>query len=251
MTGDTAKSCAVIVGVGAREGIGGAMSVLAASKGLHVFVAGRTAARINRIVEEIHQNGGEATAIATDSTDEQAVKALFEKVAASGLPLELVVYNTGGNYPSRFLNTSEVFVEGHWRRCVLGGFLTGQAALKIMLPQGRGSIIYTGATASVRGRPLFGAFASAKAGLRAMAQSMAREFGPQGIHVAHVIIDGTIEGEVVRKFMRGLGWLVLRKKGKDGGLLPDQIARNYWAIHAQPRSAWTQELDLRPFKEVF
>jgi len=252
---EQAGTCAVVVGAGVRQGIGGATAALAGRQGLPVYVTGRTADKVNRLAAEIRDEGGDARPVPMDSTRQADVDALFERVAGDGFVPELVVYNVGYNRPSRFLNTSPAFVEGHWRRCCLGGLLVGQAALRRMLPsetgKGSGTILYTGATASMRGRPLFGAFASAKASLRAMVQSMAAEFGPRGIHIAHAVIDGTVEGEVIKRFGKGLGWLVLRSKGLEGGLLPDEIARTFWQVHRQPAGAWTHEFDLRPFKEAF
>jgi NAD(P)-dependent dehydrogenase (short-subunit alcohol dehydrogenase family) len=161
--------------------------------------------------------------------------------------LELVAYNAGNNRWSPLLDTSAQMFEDLWRVCCLGGFLVGREAARCMAPRGRGSILFTGATASVRGRPPFTAFASAKAALRSLAQAMAREFGPQGIHVAHVIIDGAIDGD---KINQGLPEYA-KSKGEDGLLNIDAIAAAFWYLHTQQRSAWTQELDLRPFKETF
>ena len=246
--------CAVVVGVGARQGLGAAVAVKAAKEGLHVFIAGRTQAKLQVIVDEITANGGRATAVVSDSTKAADITALFELIKASGMTLDLVVYNTGRNIPAPFLESDERLFAGHWQRCVLGPTLVSQAAIPLMLKQPgphKGSIIFTGASASMRGKPLFAGFASAKAGQRALAQSMAREFSPQGIHIAHIIIDGVVEGDIVRSFGGGLGKLILKNKGKDGGLLPDEVAKNFWAVHAQPTSAWTQEMDLRPYKEPF
>ncbi|MDX1496760.1 MAG: SDR family NAD(P)-dependent oxidoreductase [Salinisphaeraceae bacterium] len=246
--------CAVVIGVGAREGIGAAVAIKAAQEGLHVFIAGRTLEKLQVIVDLIQQQGGHATAVVADSTKADDIAALFKTVAKSGMPVQLVVYNTGRNIPSPFLESNERLFQGHWRRCVLGPTLVAQAALPLMLKQEgihKGSLLFTGASASMRGKPLFAGFASAKAGQRALAQSLAREFSPQGIHVAHIVIDGVVEGEIVRSFGGGLGKLLLRNKGKDGALLPDEVAKNFWMVHQQAPSTWTQELDLRPYKESF
>lgn len=246
--------CAVVIGVGARKGMGAAIAVKAAAEGLHVFIAGRTAEKLRAIVDEIESAGGSATAVVTDCTKADDVTALFRQVAASNKRMDLVVYNTGRNIPAPFLDSDEHLFSGHWRRCVLGPTLVGQAAIPLLLNQDglhKGSLIFTGASASMRGKPLFAGFASAKAGQRALAQSLAREFGPQGIHVAHIVIDGVVEGEIVRSFGGGLGKLLLRNKGEDGALLPDEVAKTFWAVHLQPPSAWTQELDLRPHRESF
>lgn len=248
------QAIAVIIGVGAREGMGAAVAVKAAAEGMHVFVAGRTQDKLQRIVEEIESSGGQATAVVTDSTKTDDISNLFQQVDQTGKPLQLVVYNTGRNIPAPFLESDERLFQGHWQRCVLGPTLTGQAAIPRMIKNEglhKGSILFTGASASMRGKPLFAGFASAKAGQRALAQSMAREFGPQGIHVAHVVIDGVVNGDIVRGFGGGLGKLMLRNKGKGGSLLPDEVAKSFWALHQQKPSAWTQEIDLRPFKEAF
>ncbi|MGB1580433.1 MAG: SDR family NAD(P)-dependent oxidoreductase [Nevskiales bacterium] len=248
------SATAVVIGVGARQGVGAAIAVKAAAQGMHVFVAGRTLEKLQGIVADIESAGGRATAVVTDSTQADDISALFKQASQADAPLRLVVYNTGRNIPAPFLESDERLFRGHWRRCVLGPTLTAQAAIPHMLQQDsphKGTILFTGASASMRGKPLFAGFASAKAGQRALAQSMAREFGPQGIHVAHVVIDGVIEGDIVRGALGGLGKLILRNKGKDGALLPDEIARNFWMLHEQAPSAWTQELDLRPYKESF
>lgn len=252
----TASPSAVVIGVGARQGVGAAIAVKAASEGLHVFIAGRTQEKLERIVSEIESSGGSATAVVTDSTREDQIKRLFDQIRDSGLSLRLMVYNTGRNIPAPFMESDERLFVGHFRRCVLGALLSGQAAVRLMLEQEsadgqRGTILYTGASASLRGKPLFAGFASAKAGARVMAQSMAREFGPQGIHVGHIVIDGVVEGDIVRSLPGGIGRLMLRRKGEDGALLPDEVAKAFWMLHTQPRSAWTHELDLRPHGESF
>lgn len=252
----TEPAAAVVIGVGARQGIGAAVAVRAAAQGMQVFVAGRTQEKLDAIVADIEAAGGSATAVVTDSTRAEDIDHLFQQVADAGFPLRLTVYNTGRNIPAPFMESDERLFHGHWKRCVLGAMLSGQAAIRQMLKQGeidgqRGTIIYTGASASLRGKPLFAGFASAKAGLRAMAQSMAREFGPQGIHVGHIVIDGIVEGDIVRSVGGGLGKLMLRNKGEDGALLPDEVAKAFWMLHRQPRSAWTHELDLRPHGEPF
>lgn len=248
------QECAVVVGAGSRQGIGGAVAAQLAAQGLHVFIAGRTAAKLDALVAEIQAHGGQATAVVTDSTNATAVTALFDQVHASGAALRVVVYNTGRNLPAPFLDANLRLITGHWRRCVLGGLLVGQAAAKHMLAQTgvhKGTIIYTGASASLRGKPQFAAFASAKAGLRALTQSMAKELGPQGIHVGHIVIDGLVGGDVVKRFGKGLGKLLLKQKGQDGALVPDEVAKSFWMLHQQDVTAWTYELDLRPFKEAF
>lgn len=246
------QRCAVVIGVGGRAGIGGAVAHRFGAEGLHVYVVGRTAAKLDEVVSAIREAGGSASAIINELRNEDEIKALFAEVAAEGRSLEAVVYNAAFvNMPRRFLSTPPEFVEANWRLTCLAGIVAGQTAVRQMLPQGRGTLIYTGATASLRGKPLFAAFASAKAALRAFALTLARECAPQGIHVAHVVIDGGVEGDRAKTAAFGLGRLALLSKGEQGCLLPDEIANNYWQIHAQQRGAWTHELDLRPFKEKF
>jgi len=250
------NGCALIVGAGDRPGTGAAIAARAAREGLHVFIAGRTQEKLDALVTHIEAEGGAASAVVADCTDAEAVDALFARIAAHGAPLRLAVHNMAApNMPHGFLKTDADFFANHWRTSTYAGYLIGQGTIRQMLEQdedehfGRGTLIFTGASASLRGKAKFSAFASAKSGLRTMAQSIAREFGPQGIHVAHVIIDGVIDGQFVRNAGGNLAKLWIKSKGSDGALDPEAIADAFWAIHRQPRSAWTQEMDLRPFKE--
>src|SRR5262245_15568079 len=242
----TSKGCAVVVGVGPEAGLGGALCKRFAREGLHVLIAGRTADKLERVAATIAAAGGRATAVVTDTTVEADVVRLFERAAGTG-PIELVAFNAGNNRLGNFLEMDATFFTDVWRVACFGGFLVGREAGRRMVPQGRGTIVFTGATASIRSRPPFIAFASAKAGLRAIAQGMARELGPQGIHVGHVIIDGGIDGERLRTLLPGF----VAATGDDGLLGIDAIADAYWFLHTQHRTAWTHELDLRPFKEQF
>ena len=237
---------AIIVGVGAEQGLGAALCRLLASKGYHVIIAGRTPAKIGKVVETIKASGGKAEAIETDATDEAAVVRLFEHAfkARDGIAApDFIVFNAGINRPIGFRDLTAAQFEEFWRICCFGGFLVGREAARHLAPLGRGTVIFTGASASLRGKAGYAQFAAAKAGLRMISQSMAREFGPQGLHVAHTIIDGGIDGERLRS----------RRPDMDAsGLLNiDAIAESYWHIHRQHPSAWTQELDLRPYKENF
>ncbi len=239
-------NAAIVVGAGARSGVGGAVSRRLAREGLVVYVAGRTAQKLDDLCADIAGLGGEARPVVTDTTAEAQVNALFRAVQDAGDRLEIVVYNAGNNHPGDFLTMETDYFEQAWRVCCLGGFLVGRAAAKAMLPSG-GSLIFTGATASVRSRPPFLAFASAKAALRSLAEGMAREFGPQGIHVAHAVIDGGIDGEVLNSRFPEFK----ERVGSEGLLSPEAIADAYWTLHAQHPSAWTFEIDLRPYKETF
>ncbi|MGQ0698709.1 MAG: SDR family NAD(P)-dependent oxidoreductase [Panacagrimonas sp.] len=244
--------CAVVVGAGAREGIGGALCARFASAGLPPYAVGRSAEKLEPLVAALGTAGGLVIAVRADATKPQDVQALFERIAADGRVPELVVFNASErNVPKPCLEMTPEYLEQMWRVCCLGGVLVGQEAIRRMLPQKRGTLIFTGATASLRGRAKFGGFAAAKAGLRAHAQAMAREFGPKGIHVAHVVVDGVVDGERANQFGYGLGKAYLLTRGEDGSLKPDAVAKAYWQLHLQHRSAWTHELDLRPYKEEF
>ncbi len=238
---------AVVVGVGSSQGLGAALSRRFAREGLHTFLAGRTPERLEAVVAEIEAEGGQATAVPCDTTQGAEVAALLDRAMEEGGSLDLVAYNAGNNQFSPLLDMSDDFFEDLWRICCFGGFLVGRESARRMLPQGSGSVLFTGATASIRARPPFTAFASAKSALRSVAQGMAREFGPQGIHVAHVIIDGVIDGDQVNGRFPGLK----EQKGEEGMLNIEAIADAFWMLHTQHPSAWSQEIDLRPSKEAF
>jgi NAD(P)-dependent dehydrogenase (short-subunit alcohol dehydrogenase family) len=242
---------AVIFGVGPRQGLGAELCHRAAARGLHVFVNGRTAEKIEAVVADIEAAGGSATALLADVTGEAAINKAVAQIAKDGRPLELAIYNAGNNRPERFLDvTAEVFEE-MWKVICFGGFLVAQAIVPLMLKQTdtapRQSLLFTGASGSLRGKAGFAAFAAGKGALRMMVQSLAREFNPQGIHVGHVVIDGAINGEKVRANFGDY----LDSKGADGALEISAIADAFFMLHEQHRTAWTQELDLRPFKEEF
>ncbi|KAF1048730.1 SDR family NAD(P)-dependent oxidoreductase [Xylophilus sp.] len=250
----SSHSVAWIAGVGASAGLGAALGRRFARAGHTVALTGRSADRLESAAREIRAAGGQAHALVADASDEAAVARAAEQVRALG-PLAAAVFNAGNAVRAPSLELTAAQFEDAWRTSALGGFVFAQAALRLLLANGapsdastgRGSLLFTGATASLRGRPPFGAFAAAKAALRSLSQSLAREFGPQGIHVAHVIVDGGIDGKRLRT---GAPQRV-EAAGPDGLLHPDAIAESYWQLHAQHRSAWTQELDLRPYKESF
>lgn len=241
---------AVVVGVGSADGLGAALSRCYAANGHHVLVAGRTLAKVENVAAAIRRDGGSAAAYAVDATLEEDVIRLFDAAMTRdelGGPADLVTFNAGVNRKIDFLKMEAAIFEDFWRLNTLGGFLVGREAARRFVPLGRGSIFFTGATGSLRGMPGFAHFAASKAGLRMIAQSMAREFGPQGIHVAHVIVDGAINGERVRSLFPG----AFEQLGENGMLEIKAIAETYWHLHLQHPSAWTQELDVRPFKERF
>lgn len=241
------KCSAVIIGVGPEQGLGATLARYFADKGLHVFIAGRSEDKLQRVADTIQGKGGDATCVVADATVEQDVAELFWQVKQGGFSVDIAAYNVDSNIPAPLLETGTDTFTQLWRQNCLGAFLFGKEAVKAMQEQRRGTLFFTGATASMRAKPPFTAFATAKAGLRALAQGMAREFSSQGIHVVHTIIDGVIDGERARvQFPQ-----YVEAKGQDGLFQLDAIAETYWALHQQHPSAWTHELDLRPFKEPF
>jgi NAD(P)-dependent dehydrogenase (short-subunit alcohol dehydrogenase family) len=239
---------AIVVGVGPEAGLGGALCKRFASEGLHVFVAGRTPANVEALVRTIGSEGGRATGVPTDTTTEQDVAALFERAEKDGAGvIDLVVYNAGNAAMGQLHDMEAGFFEQVWRVGCFGGFLVGREAIRRMLPRAEGTVLFTGATASLRGKPVTTAFASAKAGLRSLAQSMARAYGPQGVHVAHVVVDGGIAGD---KIVKGLPQFA-QAMGEDGLVSLSGLADAYWYLYTQPKTAWTHELDLRTYKESF
>jgi NAD(P)-dependent dehydrogenase (short-subunit alcohol dehydrogenase family) len=250
MSAARAKSAAVVVGVGAERGLGAALCRRFAAEGYHVLVAGRTPEKIAQVAKTIGATGGSAEAVTVDTTREDEVIRLFDHAMSPGDGREaadVVIFNAGNNRRIDFRELSAEQFEQYWRIGCFGGFLVGREAARRLAPLGRGTIIFTGASASLRGKPGFAHFAAAKAGLRMIAQSMAREYGPLGLHVAHVVIDGGINGDRLLSRAPALS----KERGEDGLLGIEAIADTYWNIHRQQRSAWTQEVDLRPFKETF
>ncbi|MGZ8908126.1 MAG: SDR family NAD(P)-dependent oxidoreductase [Methylobacter sp.] len=229
------------------KGLGAALANYFSGKGLHVFIAGRSEDKLQRVAENIRQQGGEVTTVVADATVEQDVARLFDTVRQQGYGVDIAAYNVDSNIPSPLLETDTETFTTLWQQNCLGAFLFGKEAVNSMKDKHQGTLFFTGATASLRAKPPFTAFAAAKAGLRALAQGMAREFGPQGIHVVHTVIDGVIDGDRARQQFPDY----VKAKGSDGLLQLDAIAQTYWAIHQQHPSAWTHELDLRPFKEPF
>jgi NAD(P)-dependent dehydrogenase (short-subunit alcohol dehydrogenase family) len=244
------KPTAVVIGVGAERGLGAALCQRFAGERYHLIVAGRTPEKIAQVVQTIRKAGGSAEPMAVDTTREDDVVRLFDRAISPGDgrdPSDLVVFNAGNNRRIDFRQLTAAQFEDFWRVGCFGGFLVGREAARRLAPLGRGTVIFTGASASMRGKPGFAHFAAAKAGLRMIAQSMAREYGPLGIHVAHVVVDGGINGDRLRNLVPTL----VKDRGEDGLLGIDAIADTFWHIHRQQRSAWTQEVDLRPFKETF
>ena len=239
-----AKSILVI---GAGDATGGAIARRFAREGYVACVTRRTADKLEPLVQQIRAEGGQAHGFGSDARKEEEMTALVEKIEREIAPIEVAVFNIGANVRFSVTDTTERVYRKVWEMAALSGFLVGREVAKAMLPRKRGTIVFTGATASLRGGAGFSAFAGAKHALRALAQSMARELGPQGIHVAHTVIDGAIDTPFIAENFPQRYAL----KDKDGILNPEHIAEAYWQLHCQPRSAWTHEMDLRPWMETW
>jgi NAD(P)-dependent dehydrogenase (short-subunit alcohol dehydrogenase family) len=233
--------------IGAGDALGSAIARRFAREGFIACVARRHGEKLTPLVEAIRAAGGEAIPFGVDARKEEAIAALIERIEGEIAPIEVAVFNIGANVRFSILETTSRVYFKVWEMGCFAGFLMGREVARRMLPRGRGTILFTGATASVRGSASFSAFAGAKHALRALAQSMARELGPQGIHVAHIVIDGAIDTDFIRDNFPERYAL----KERDGILAPDAIAENYWQLHRQERSAWTHELDLRPWIEAW
>ena len=233
--------------IGAGDSTGGAIARRFAREGLVACVTRRTSEKLEPLVAEIREAGGEAHGFASDARKEVDMETLVAYIEREVAPIEVAVFNVGANVRFPLGETTERVYRKVWEMGALGGFLMGREVARAMLARGRGTILFTGATASMRGSSGFAAFAGAKHALRALAQSMARELGPQGIHVAHVVIDGAIDTPFIAENFPERYAL----KERDGILAPDAIAENYWNLHRQEKSAWTHELDLRPWLETW
>src|ERR1043166_9600524 len=234
-------NAAIVIGAG--DGTGGAIAKRFAREGFVACVVRRTADKLRALVDEIEAAGGRARAFGRDARKEEEMVALVEEIERDVAPIEVAAFNVGANVPASILDETARKYFKIWEMACFGGFLMGREVARRMVPRGRGTILYTGATASLRGSANFAAFAGAKHALRALAQSMARELGPRNIHVGHIVVDGAIDTEFIRtNFPERYA-----QKDQDGILNPDHIAENYWYLHTQPRDAWTHELDLRPY----
>jgi len=240
------QKTAVVIGVGPLRGLGAVLAQTAARTDLHVVVAGRTQAKIDEVADAIIKNGGMATAISCDTTEEEQVIDLINRAEAIG-PIDLAIYNAGNNMPGDYLEMEASYFDQCYRVGLFGGFLFSREALRKMTPRAEGCLIFTGASASMRGKPWFAAFAAAKGGLRNLAQSLARDFQPKGIHVGHVVIDGGIYGEKIQTLVPD--WY--KEKGEEGLIDLQGIADAYLYLYQQSRNAWTHELDLRTHLEAF
>ena len=240
----TATSQAALI-IGAGDATGGEIAKRFAREGLIACATRRSADKLQPLIEEIQAAGGQAHGFASDARKEDEVVVLVERIEREIAPIEVMVFNIGANVPCSILDETARKYFKIWEMACFGAFLTGREVAKRMVARGRGTIIFTGATAGMRGAANFAAFAGAKHALRALAQSMARELGPRGVHVAHVVVDGAIDTDFIRENFPERYAL----RSEDGILNPAHIADNYWHLHTQPRDAWTHELDLRPWME--
>ncbi|AZT83433.1 SDR family oxidoreductase [Marinobacter sp. NP-4(2019)] len=239
------QKVAVIIGAG--DATGGAIAKRFAREGHIVVATRRNEDSLKPLVKEIEAMGRKAYGLGCDARDEDAMCALFSRIEAEIGEVDVVVFNIGANVRFSITETTGRVYRKVWEMAAFAGFLAGREAARVMLPRGRGTVIFTGATASLRGGSGFSAFSGAKFALRALAQSMARELGPKGIHVAHSVIDGAIDTAFIRDNFPER--YALKEQG--GILNPEHIAEQYWQLHQQPRDCWTHELDLRPWIETF
>lgn len=237
----------VVLVVGAGDATGSAIAKRFAREGYVACVTRRSADKLQPLVDSIRQSGGEAHGFACDARKEHDVVALVEQIENDIGPIEVFVFNIGANVPCSILEETARKYFKIWEMACFSGFLNAREVALRMAKRQRGTLLFTGATAGLRGAANFAAFAGAKHGLRALAQSMARELGPMNIHVAHVVVDGAIDTDFIRTQFPDRYAL----KDQDGILDPEHIAENYWYLHTQPRDAWTFELDLRPWNECW
>lgn len=239
----TKSQVALIIGAG--DATGGAIAKRFAREGYAVCATRRDKDKLQDLVREIEGSGGTVHPFGSDARKEDDTIALFDTIERDIGEIAVAVFNVGGNVRFPIAETTTRVYTKVWEMAALAGFLMGREAAKRMTPRGRGTIIFTGATASLRGGAGFAAFSGAKHALRALAQSMARELGPQGIHVGHIVIDGAIDTAFIRETFPE----AYAKRDEGGILSPDHIAEMYWMLHCQPKDAWTHELDLRPWME--
>lgn len=243
MTRMNPRGAAIVIGAG--DATGGAVAAAFAAEGFTAVPVRRHAEALQPLFDRITAAGGRCLPTGADARDEEAMIALFDRVEREVGPIEVLVFNIGANSPMGILDETVRRYRKIWEMCALAGFITAREAARRMVPRGRGTIIFTGATASLRGSAGFAGFSGGKFALRSLAQAMARELGPQGIHVVHSIIDGAIDTDFIRTNFPDRYAL----KHEDGILDPEAIAAEYVRLHQQPRSAWTHELDLRPWIE--
>ena len=231
---------AIVIGVGPDQGLGAQLCKRFAAEGLNVLVAGRTKSALDAVVADIAAAGGRAASFVADATKEADIVALFDQ---AGSDLELAIYNAGNNTPGKIIDMEADYFEQSWRVVCFGGFLFGREAVRRMVPKAVGTLLFTGASASLRGRTGYGAFNSSKAGLRTLAQAMAKEYASDGIHVGHVVVDGAFGGEKIRKRFPNLA------DREDRLISIEGIVDGFVFLYRQPRRAWSFELDVRTSHE--
>jgi NAD(P)-dependent dehydrogenase (short-subunit alcohol dehydrogenase family) len=241
-TGGMSQKSAIVIGVGPDRGLGAQLCRRFAAEKLHVLVAGRSQGKLDSVVEAIRKDGGSAEAVVSDATSETDTLALFDRAGDS---LSLAIYNAGNNTAGRIAEMEADYFEQSWRVCCFGGFLFGREAVRRMQPLGGGTLLFTGASASLRGRAHFGAFNSSKAALRTLAQAMAKEYAADGVHVGHVVVDGAIGGEKIMTFLPEYA----EKLGEEGMISIEGIVDGYVFLYRQAKRAWTFEIDVRTSKE--
>ncbi|EGP08150.1 short-chain dehydrogenase [Bradyrhizobiaceae bacterium SG-6C] len=244
------KKDGVVLLVGAGDAIGAAVTQRFADGGYKVVIARRDAEKSRELVNELTEAGRDVRAVSVDARQEADVQALFARVEREIGPIEVCLYNAGSNVAKPLLETTEKLFFKAWELACYGGFLVGREAAKYMVPRGRGTILFTGATASVRGGKGFAAFSSAKFGLRAVAQAMARELGPRNVHVVHLLIDAGVDSKAIHERMKAAG-VNVAEIPEDSLTKTSSIADAYWFAHHQSRDGWTHELDLRPSAETW
>jgi NAD(P)-dependent dehydrogenase (short-subunit alcohol dehydrogenase family) len=237
-----ARKNAIVIGVGPDRGLGAQLCYRFAAEGLHVLVAGRSRDKLESVADAIRRDGGSAESVVADATSESDTRALFD---AAGDSLDLAIYNAGNNTPGRIADMDADYFEQSWRVCCFGGFLFGREAVRRMRPLGGGTLLFTGASASMRGRANFGAFNSSKGALRNLAQAMAKEYAEDGIHVGHVVVDGAIGGEKIMTLVPEYA----KRLGEEGMISIEGIVDGYVFLYRQPQRAWTFEIDVRTSKE--
>lgn len=243
-------SAPIVFIVGTGDYIGAAIARRFAEGGFTVCMGRRNGHKLEPLVNELRGIGGKAYGYTHDARDEEQTEAIFKEIETNVGPIDLVIFNVGGNVYFPLMETTARVFRKVWEMACFAGFFTGREAARYMVPRGRGKIFFTGASASMRGKPGYSAFSAGKAGLRMLAQSMAREFGPQNIHVAHLIIDAGVDTAFVRERIAASG------KNPDD-LPPDtlmsprSVAESYWVLYHQTRDGWTHELDLRPYGETW
>ena len=241
-------SAPIVFIVGAGDYIGAAIARRFAERGFTVCLGRRNGDKLEPLVDELRTLGAKAYGYSFDARSEEATEEIFKKIESSVGAIDLVIFNVGGNVYFPILETTARVYRKVWEMASFAGFLTGREAARYMVPRGRGKIFFTGASASLRGKPGYSAFSAGKAGLRMLAQSMARELGPKNIHIAHLIIDAGVDTKFVRERIKAAG--------RDPDALPpdtlmdpNSVAEAYWMLYHQSRDGWTHELDLRPFRE--